>query len=92
MAFLSKKYSLKVDDLMNDMTEFKKVHDERGKASDLEEKYQVFLMKHEKELDTEYTEKNEFRTNVRGIEGASCVCKSGGGSDVYQGSSAQVPS
>jgi hypothetical protein len=68
MAFLGKKYSLKTEDLMNDMLEFKKVHDVEIRTSDLEEKYQVFLMKHEKELDTEFTEKVEFRTNVRGVK------------------------
>lgn len=68
MAFLGKKYSLKIEDLMNDMNEFKKVHDAEVRASDLQEKYQIFLMKHEKELDIEFTEKNEFRTNVRGVK------------------------
>lgn len=68
MAFLGKKYSLKIEDLMNDLGEFKKVHDAEVRASDIEEKYQIFLMKHEKDLDTEFTEKNEFRTNVRGVK------------------------
>jgi hypothetical protein len=68
VAFLAKKYSLKTEDLMGDLNEFKKVHDVEIKVSDLEEKYQVFLMKHEKELDTEFTEKVEFHTNVRGVK------------------------
>ena len=68
MAFLSKKYSLKVEELMKDMMEFKKVHEAEIKASDLEERYQVFLMKQEKDLETEFTEKVEFRTNVRGVK------------------------
>ena len=68
MAFVGKKYSLKTEDLMNDLNEFKKVHDADVRASDIQEKYNIFLMKHEKELDTELTEKNEFRTNVRGVK------------------------
>jgi len=68
MAFLGKKYTLKIEDLMNDMNEFRKVHNEEVSKSDIQEKYQVFLMKHEKELDTEFTEKVEFRTNVRGVK------------------------
>jgi hypothetical protein len=68
MAFLAKKYSLKVDDLMNDMAEFRKVHNAEVMKTDVQEKYQVFLMKNEKDLDTEFTEKNEFRTNVRGVK------------------------
>jgi hypothetical protein len=68
MAFLSKKYSLKTEDLMNDMNEFRKVHNEEVAKSDIQEKYNVFLMKNEKDLDVEFTEKNEFRTNVRGVK------------------------
>lgn len=68
MAFLGKKYSLKTEDLMNDMNEFRKVHNEEVKKSDIHEKYQVFMMKHEKDLETEFTEKVEFRTNVRGVK------------------------
>jgi hypothetical protein len=68
MAFLSKKYSLKVEDLMKDMLEFKKVHEAEIKASDLEDKYQVFLMRNEKDLEIEFTEKVEFHTNVRGVK------------------------
>jgi hypothetical protein len=68
VAFLAKKYSLKTEDLMGDLNEFKKVHDVEIKVSDMEEKYQVFLMKHEKELDIEFTEKVEFHTNVRGVK------------------------
>ena len=68
MDFLSKKYALKIDDLMKDMQEFSKVHQEELKKTDILEKYQVFLLKKEKELDTEFTEKNEFQTNVRGVK------------------------
>jgi hypothetical protein len=68
MAFLGKKYSLKTEDLMGDMHEFKKVHEAEIKKSDLEECYQAFLMKNEKELENEFTEKVEFKTNVRGIK------------------------
>jgi len=68
MAFLGKKYSLKTEDLMNDMNEFRKVHNDEVSKSDVEEKYNIFLMKHEKELDIEFTEKNDFLTNVRGIK------------------------
>ena len=68
MAFVGKKYSLKIEDLMNDLSEFKKVHDADVRASDIQEKYNIFLMRHEKDLDTEFTEKNEFRTNVRGVK------------------------
>jgi len=32
------------------------------------EQYQVFLLKNEKDLDNEFTEKVKFRTNVRGVK------------------------
>jgi hypothetical protein len=68
MAFLSKKYSVKVDDLMKDMQEFAKVHNEEIKKTDVHEQYQVFLLKNEKELESRFSEKVEFRTNVRGVK------------------------
>ena len=68
VAFLSKKYSLKVDDLFKDLEEFRKVHNEEIKKTDIQEKYQVFLLKNEKVLDTQFTEKVGFRTNVRGVK------------------------
>ena len=68
MAFLSKKYTLKVDDLMGDLQEFVKVHNEAIKKTDIHEQYQVFLLKHEKEIENEFNEKVGFRTNVRGVK------------------------
>jgi hypothetical protein len=53
---------------MKDLQEFSKVHQEELKKTDILEKYQVFLLKNEKDLDTEFTEKNEFQTNVRGVK------------------------
>jgi hypothetical protein len=68
MAFVSKKYNLKIDNLFADAQEFTKVRDAEIKATDLEEQYQVFLLKHEKELQEAYDNKVEFRTNVRGVK------------------------
>jgi hypothetical protein len=68
MAFLSKKYTLKVEDLMGDLQEFTKVHNEEIKKTDIHEQYQVFLLKNEKDLETQFTEKVDFRTNVRGVK------------------------
>jgi hypothetical protein len=33
-----------------------------------QEQYQIFLLKNEKELDSEFSEKVNFRTNVRGVK------------------------
>ncbi len=68
MLFLSKKYSLKVEDLFKDMEEFATVHKEEVKKTDVHEQYQVFLLKKEKDLETEFSEKVDFRTNVRGVK------------------------
>jgi hypothetical protein len=68
MVFLSKKYSLKIDDLMGDLQEFTKVHNEEIKKTDIHEQYQVFLLKKEKDLETQFCEKVQFRTNVRGVK------------------------
>lgn len=67
-AFLSKKYGIKVDDLFKDMEEFKKMHNEDVKKTDIHEQYQVFMLKHEKELESQFSEKVEFQTNVRGVK------------------------
>lgn len=67
-SFLAKKYGLKVEDLFNDLQDFTKVHSADVKNTDIHEQYQVFLLKHEKELDSQFTEKVDFRTNVRGVK------------------------
>ena len=66
--FLSKKYTLKIDDLMKDAQEFAKVHNEDIKKTDVPEQYQVFLLKNEKDLQDEFNAKVDFRTNVRGVK------------------------
>jgi hypothetical protein len=68
MAFLSKKYSIKIDDLLKDAEEFGKVRDAEIRATDVPEQWQVFLLKHEKELQEEFDNKVEFRTNIRGVK------------------------
>jgi hypothetical protein len=50
------------------MQEFTKIHNDDIKQTDIMEQYQVFLLKNEKDLDTEFTEKVKFRTNVRGVK------------------------
>ena len=68
VSFLSKKYDLKIDDLLKDAGEFAKVREKEIRDSDLEEQYQVFLLKHEKDLQEKYDNAVEFRTNVRGVK------------------------
>lgn len=68
IAFLSKKYSLKIDDLFKDLEEFRKIHNDEIRKTDIHEQYQIFLLKNEKDLEAQFTEKVEFRTNVRGVK------------------------
>jgi hypothetical protein len=68
MAFLSKKYSLKIDDLLKDAEEFGKVRDEEIRQTDVPEQWQVFLLRHEKDLQEKFDNSVEFRTNVRGVK------------------------
>ena len=68
VAFLAKKYTLKIDDLFKDLEEFKKVHNEEIAKTDIKEQYQVFLLKKEKELDVQFSELVNFQTNVRGVK------------------------
>jgi hypothetical protein len=68
VAFLAKKYNLKVDDLFKDLEDFRKIHNEAIRKTDIHEKHEVFLLKNEKDLESQFTEKVEFRTNVRGVK------------------------
>jgi hypothetical protein len=72
MVYLSKKYSIKVDDLLKDGEEFAKVRDEEIRQTDVPEQYQVFLLKHEKELQERFDNSVEFQTNVRGVKVRRC--------------------
>jgi hypothetical protein len=68
MAFLSKTYDLKIDDLFKHMEDFRKVHNEDIRKTDVNEQYKVFLLKEEKDLEAQFTEKVGFQTNVRGVK------------------------
>jgi hypothetical protein len=68
MAFLAKKYSLKVEDLIGDAAEFGKVREKEIRETDVPEQWQVFLLKHEKECQEKFDNSVDFRTNVRGVK------------------------
>jgi hypothetical protein len=68
VAFLSKKYSLKIDDLLKDASDFVSVRKEEVKKTDIREQYQIFLLKNEKDLQEMYDNTVEFRTNIRGVK------------------------
>jgi len=72
MAFVSKKYSIKIDDLLKDAEDFVKVRNAEVKETDIHEQYQVFLLKNEKDLQELYDNKVEFQTNIRGVKVRRC--------------------
>jgi len=68
VSFLSKKYEIPIDGMMSDLREFEKVHKEEIKKSDIPEQYQVFLLKHEKELQEAFDRAVTFKCNTRGVK------------------------
>jgi hypothetical protein len=68
MAFISKKYSLKIDDLLKDAEDFARVRDQEIRETDVPEAWQVFLLKNEKSLQEKFDNSVEFKTNVRGVK------------------------
>ena len=68
LAFLAKKYELKVDSVLADHAEFEKIHRDEVKKTDIWDQYQVFLLKHEKELQEKFDVAVNFQTNVRGVK------------------------
>jgi hypothetical protein len=66
--YIAKKYSLKIDDVMKDVHDFEKTHREELKNSDVPEQYQVFLLKHEKEVQESFDRANSFQCNIRGVK------------------------
>lgn len=68
LAFVAKKYNVKVEDLLKDHAEFERVHKEEVKKTDIFDQYQTFLLKNEKDLQEEFDSKVKFQTNVRGVK------------------------
>lgn len=67
-SFISEKYTIPIDDIMKDVRGFEKVHKDELKKSDVPEQYQIFLLKHEKELQAAYDREVDFKCNVRGVK------------------------
>ena len=67
-SYLAQKYNLKVEDLFADLQAFTTVHNEDIKKTDIHEQYQVFLLKKEKEVENDFSEKIGFQTSVRGVK------------------------
>lgn len=70
LQFISFKYNLKVDDVMNDMTDFTKEEETklRADSSSVEDDYKNFMDKYETKLNEEFNRQNSFQTSVRGLK------------------------
>jgi len=67
-GFLSYKYNLPADQLMQDFSEFcKEENDKLSKESVLDD-YKTFLDKYTDSIELEFNKQNEFRTNTRGLK------------------------
>jgi hypothetical protein len=68
LAFIAKKYSIKVDDVLTDLKEFEKVHADEIRKTDIDDQFKTFMLKNEKELQEQFDIEVGFATNVRGVK------------------------
>lgn len=66
--FLSFKYNLNVDNIINDYTEFIKDEGVKLKENSVEDDYFNFLDKNEESLTEQFQKQNNFQTSVRGLK------------------------
>ena len=68
LNFMSHKYSLNVEKVMEDFNEFAKEEGETLRSMPIDDDYKTFLDKNEERLNEEYNRKNAFQTSVRGLK------------------------
>jgi hypothetical protein len=66
--FIAFKYKLKVENLIEDYTEFIKEESIKLKDYNINEDFKNFMDKHEEELTAKFQKMNEFQTSVRGLK------------------------
>ena len=66
--FLSFKYNLNIETIVNDYTEFVKDESVKMKDNTVEDDYKNFLDKNEDSLTEKFQKENQFQTSVRGIK------------------------
>jgi hypothetical protein len=70
--FLSFKYKIDAESIMNDLVEFVNEEENVLKREDSEGDYKQFLDKHEHKLTEEYQKAHKFQTSVRGFINRGC--------------------
>lgn len=68
LQFLSFKYNIKLDDIVNDLTEFTKEEEVKLRESNIHDDYLNFLDKQEDKLNEQFNRENSFQTSVRGLK------------------------
>ncbi len=68
LNFVSFKYSIKSDDLMNDFQEFAKEEKEKLKEYSVEDDFKTFMDQNEENLNEKFQKENNFQTSVRGLK------------------------
>ena len=66
--FLSFKYNLNIETIVNDYTEFVKDESVKMKENSVEDDYKNFLDKNEDSFTEKFQKENQFQTSVRGIK------------------------
>jgi hypothetical protein len=68
LNFVSFKYHVNFDKISADFQEFAKEEKEILQKTNIYDEYKTFLDKHEDDLETEFNEKHNFQTSVRGLK------------------------
>ena len=68
LNFVSYKYKIRSEDLMEDFKEYANEEKEKLKETTISEDYKSFLDENEERLTLEFNKKNKFQTSVRGIK------------------------
>lgn len=66
--FLSYKYNLNVEEVMNDLNEFSKEEETKLKESPVDDDFNTFMDKNEDRLAVQFQRENAFQTSVRGLK------------------------
>jgi len=68
LHFISYKYNLSIEDVLNDLNDFAKEEGDRLKETSAEDDYKNFLDKQEDKLNEQFNRENSFQTSVRGLK------------------------
>jgi Family of unknown function (DUF5832) len=68
LHFISYKYNLKVDDVMNDYNDFVKEEEIKLREGSMEDDYKTYIEKNEDILNEKFNKEHAFQTSVRGVK------------------------